>query len=145
MSESRWLYYQSGTRVLWRILTILTGIVNKSLKKKYISWLLGHTLYIGKSVHLLLGQTTYMQVRFVDIVPTHFNIATFPKNLLTVLALWFCPAVCSLDMTHRVHLLGFPPQEQLIKASVFLMEIQISQWGKDDDVLGRTKRQSYAW
>jgi len=28
-----------------------------------------------------------MQFRFVDIVPTHLTIATFPENLLTVLAL----------------------------------------------------------
>jgi len=41
-----------------------------------------------------------MQFRFVDTVPTHFTIATFPKKVLTVLALLFCPAVCSLDMTH---------------------------------------------
>jgi hypothetical protein len=32
--------------VLWRILTLGTDIINKFKKYIYISWLLGHTLYV---------------------------------------------------------------------------------------------------
>ena len=68
----------------------------------------------------------YIQLKFIDIVPTHLTIATCSKNLFTVLALLFCPAVCSLDMIHTFTSLSTSVATNK-SFCIFLMKIQISQ------------------